>query len=222
MNPLIASIIKISKQYPIQKIILFGSRARGDHSKKSDYDIALISSALTPVTKSKITEYMDNLDTFHKIDLVFLKDLQGTDALTQNIIKDGVTLMNKFQLKFQNYQNALTRLEESIHDFEELQNLTVRDGVIQRFEFTTELAWKTIREYLISEQVSDINTPKSVMREAFSTNIITNEEGWLQILNDRNATSHIYDESEADEIFSRIQDQHVILFQELKTVLSKV
>ena len=78
----------------------------------------------------------------------------------------------------------------------------MRDGTIQRFEFTTELAWKTVREYLLNEGMTDINTPKSVMKEAFAAGVIDDEQGWLQILNDRNGTSHIYDESRADAVLA--------------------
>ena len=114
----------------------------------------------------------------------------------------------------------ISRLHEALEEFEANSSLTtIRDGVIQRFEFTAELAWKTIREYLISQEVSDINTPKNVMKAAFSDDIITDEEGWLTILRDRNMTSHIYDEGDADEIFKRIVTQHIKLFDELSDML---
>lgn len=123
--------------------------------------------------------------------------------------------MDKFQIKLNNYQNAVARLKESIEDAKSIKNLTVRDGVIQRFEFTTDLARKTAREYLLLQEVTDINSPKSVMTEAYNNNLITDAEGWLQILRDRNSTSHIYNEEDADEVYNRIISVHIDLFDKL-------
>lgn len=215
MDVLINQIINIGYKNKINKVILFGSRARGDYTDKSDYDIAFISNNITNEAKNNIINSIEELDTFHKIDIVFLDNLSNNDELTNNIIRDGIMLMSKLDIKLNNYVNALNRLKEAISDFEKTGMLSVRDGVIQRFEFTTELAWKTTREYLIEEGIVNINTPKAVMREAYAADIINNEQGWLQILNDRNSTSHIYDENEADEIYERISKEHIIRFEEL-------
>lgn len=215
MEQILSAIKKISLRYKIEKVILFGSRARGDYDEKSDYDIAFVHTNMPIQVQNKIKDEIDQLDTLHKIDLVFLVNLLGEDKLVKNIKKEGITLMDRFTIKLHNYKNAFERLQQAIDDFQELQKLSVRDGAIQRFEFTTELAWKTIREFLLGEQVMNINTPKAVMREAFSNNLITDEEGWITILNDRNATSHLYDEAKADEIFVRICTKHIFLFEEL-------
>ena len=222
MDYLLAEISKIGIENNISKIILFGSRARGDNTDKSDYDIAFVSGNISPQLKCTITEQVEEIDTFHKIDLVFLKNLDGNDELTLNIKKDGKTLMNKFETKFNNFRNALLKLKEGIADYDKAKIETIRDGVIQRYEFTTELAWKTVREHLLSEGMVDINTPKAVMREAYSAGIIEDEQGWIQILNDRNATSHIYDEKEAAEIFDRIKTEHINLFNALAIKLENI
>ena len=65
-----------------------------------------------------------------------------------------------------------------------------------------------------------INSPKQVMKEAFNNNLLADEQGWLKILQDRNATSHIYDEAEAEEIFARITTKHITLFTALARVLA--
>lgn len=215
MDKIISDILKIANDNNIKKVMLFGSRARGDFSEASDYDFAFVSPNVTAEQKSSITDAIEELDTFRKIDAVFLKDLNGDDELTKNILKDGVTVMNKYETKLSNFRNALNRLQEAIDDYKKVKLLSVRDGVIQRFEFTTELSWKTVREYLLEQGVFDVNTPKNVMREAFNAKIIEDEQGWLQILNDRNATSHIYDEKEANEIFARIEQNHIKLFNAL-------
>lgn len=223
MDKILNQIKKItSNNKNINKIILFGSRARGDNSNKSDYDIAVFSKNMDISEQSMFLEDIDNIDTLNKIDVVFIKGNHLNTDLYKNIMKDGIVIMDKFQIKLNNYKAALARLHEATEESKSSNSLTVRDGVIQRFEFTTELAWKTTREYLIIQEVNDINTPKNVMKAAFAADVITNAEGWLTILRDRNLTSHIYDENDANEIFNRITTQHIILFDELSDTLSKI
>lgn len=216
-------ICNVSLKYKnINKVVLFGSRARGDQTPNSDYDIAVFSNTMEHAEESKFLNDIDNIKTLSKIDVVFIKERHIGSDLYKNIMKDGVTVMDKFQTKLENYKNALARLHESIEDSKKFaDNLTFRDGVIQRFEFTAELAWKTIREYLLSEKVANINSPKSVMREAYHMNVITDEDGWIQILDDRNATSHIYDEQEATGIYKRIAAEHLPLFDKLLDALTQ-
>ena len=168
----------ITKYTNINKVVLFGSRARGDHTLNSDYDIAIFSNAMEHVEQSKFLSDIDGIRTLNKIDVVFIMERHVDREFYKNIMKDGVTVMDKFQTKLENYKNVLARLQESIAESEKFaDNLTFRDSAIQRFEFTSELAWKTIREYLLSEKVADINSPKSVMREPYHMNIISDEDG---------------------------------------------
>lgn len=217
----IEQIRNISYKYKnITKVLLFGSRARKDNAAKSDYDIAVFSDAMDISEQISFLENIDNIETLSKIDVVFIKEKHINTELYKNIMKDGVAIMDKFQIKLNNYKNALSRLHEALQEAKDNASLIIRDGVIQRFEFTTELAWKTIREYLIANEVSDVNTPKNVMKSAFSADIISDENGWLTILHDRNSTSHIYSEDEANEIYNRIASNHIKLFDELLSKLS--
>ena len=111
--------------------------------------------------------------------------------------------------------DAVNRLKEALQDYENHPLSTIRDGVIQRFEFCTELAWKTTREYLIEQGYTEINSPKSVMKQAYADHLIEDETSWLELLNDRNITSHLYDEESAQEIFENIKDKYVSLFERL-------
>ena len=205
----------------IEKVVLFGSRARGDNTSKSDYDIAVFTRALSALERSSFKNELDKIATLKKIDVVFIQDRHTDTELYKNIITDGVIIMDKFEIKLNNYKNALSRLHEAVEESKSNASLTVRDGVIQRFEFTTELAWKTAREYLLAQEVNDINSPKRVMAEAYNNDLITDEEGWIQILHDRNAASHIYDEEDIAAIYERIMSSHVKLFDELLSSLTK-
>lgn len=123
--------------------------------------------------------------------------------------------MNKFDTKLKNLKNAVSRLVEAIEEYKITESSAVRDGVIQRFEFSCELAWKTTREYLIDQGFKEVNSPKAVMREAFAYKIIDDEQGWISLLNDRNLTAHVYDETAAADIYTRIISNHVIILQKL-------
>ena len=71
------------------------------------------------------------------------------------------------------------------------------------------------------EGLTEINSPKSVMKEAYNNNLITDDDGWLQILADRNSTSHIYYETDAADIYKRIISDHAKLFDDLLAELIK-
>ena len=110
--------------------------------------------------------------------------------------------------------DAVARLREALDDYSKMPLDSIRDGVIQRFEFCTELAWKTMREYLIDQGYTELNSPKAVVKQAFAFGMIQDQAAWIALLNDRNLTSHVYDESTAKLIFNRIEQQHLALFDE--------
>lgn len=129
--------------------------------------------------------------------------------------------MSKFEHKIENFKKSVERLEEALAEYNTTKSTTVRDGAIQRFEFCTELAWKTTREYLAEQGFLELNSPKTVMREAYSYKIINDQDTWIQILNDRNLTSHVYDEKTADEIFKRIGTSHILALKQLSKYLTE-
>ena len=110
---------------------------------------------------------------------------------------------------------AVHRLDEAIVDYDQMGLDSIRDGVIQRFEFCVELAWKTLREYLLDQGYTEINSPKSVMKQAFADGILDHEEGWLHLLDARNETSHIYDEATATTVFGDIRTVYDPLLKNL-------
>ena len=116
--------------------------------------------------------------------------------------------------KFHNFENAYARLKEGITKYDENNDLT-RDGLIQRFEFTFELAWKTLKAVFEDEGLSGLNSPKRVLREAFAAGLLKNEELWLSMLEDMNSTAHIYSESIALRICSDIKSKYVIALGEM-------
>lgn len=94
-------------------------------------------------------------------------------------------------------------------------NSLYQDGLIQRFEFTTELAWKSLKEYLEDQGAAPRATPKAVLKEAFAAGLIREEQSWIDILDARNLTSHIYKEETAKEVAQRICESFLPVFQAL-------
>ena len=83
--------------------------------------------------------------------------------------------MSNNQQKLQNYQKAIQRLREGINKYNGQDDLS-RDGLIQRFEFTFELAWKTLKTVFEAEGLLGLNSPKTVLREAYSAELINDDE----------------------------------------------
>lgn len=124
--------------------------------------------------------------------------------------------MGKLKIKLTNFNNAKQRLIEAIEVYKNINaSDVVRDGVIQRFEFTYELAWKTTKVYLESIGIVDKNSPKAVIKEAYAQKLIENENNWILMLNDRNMTSHVYKEEMAEEIAERIVSIYIKEFESL-------
>ncbi|WP_035588947.1 HI0074 family nucleotidyltransferase substrate-binding subunit [Hippea jasoniae] len=114
-------------------------------------------------------------------------------------------------LKINTFEKALNRLKEAVnHAKDDLD----KDGVIQRFEFTTELLWKTLKTMLQFQGI-DCYSPRNCIKEAFKANIIDDDEIILDILEDRNLSSHLYDQRLSEEIFQRIKDIYVSFLDNL-------
>ena len=109
---------------------------------------------------------------------------------------------SKIKLGFVKLQKALYALEVIAAKPLESDRSNI-DATIQRFEFTIELFWKLLKSILESKGV-EVLYPKDILREAYAGYLIDHEEQWLQMLKDRNLTSHTYDENLADIIYQRI------------------
>ena len=218
MEALFHQIANIGREYGAAKVVLYGSRARGDNRERSDIDLAVYGVAAEK--QPLFREALEQLPTLLDFDVVFVS--ARTDAaLLANIQKDGVTLMRKFEEKYEKFSEAVKRLEEAVQDYEKTPISTVRDGVIQRFEFCTELAWKSTREYLIEQGYTELNSPKAVMRQAYADGLIADETVWLRLLDARNLTSHIYDEQTASDIFEDVCKRYLPQFHDLLRKLGK-
>jgi nucleotidyltransferase substrate binding protein (TIGR01987 family) len=110
-----------------------------------------------------------------------------------------------YQYSHEKLKNAFDKLNEGVDIAgDDLQ----RDGVIKRFEFTFELLWKTLKIYLENQGII-VRSPRESFKEAFKLNLIEDEKVFLDMLKDRNETTHIYDKETADKIFNRIRSDYI-------------
>ena len=118
--------------------------------------------------------------------------------------------MNERALRqlFDSLKASLERLDEALAVPED-RPLAV-DGTIQRFEFTFELFWKAVRR-LLAEQGVEANSPRAVLQQAYRLGWLDDEGRWLKLLEDRNLTSHTYQEALALEIYRRIPVHHAAM-----------
>ncbi len=116
--------------------------------------------------------------------------------------------------KIGNYMKALESLKNGLEQYDGISDLA-RDGLIQRFEYTFELAWKTLKHRFESEGLLGLNSPKNVLREAYSALLIKDEEVWLAMLKDRNTTAHMYNKQLAEEICNNIKAIYLPAFEKL-------
>lgn len=103
---------------------------------------------------------------------------------------------------------AILQLEKGLSEAtEQAQNELMRDGVIQRFEYTMDLSWKMIQRYLkiIQTDVSTIRSKNDLFREAARIQIIDNAESWMIHYAARNETSHDYDTEKANQVYAQVK-----------------
>ena len=109
----------------------------------------------------------------------------------------------KLRLTFEALGRALTRLEET-QEVPPDDHPFLIDATIQRFEFCFELFWKALKRLLAYEGV-EVASPRQTLQGAFQQGWLADESLWLDMLDDRNRTSHAYDEAAAEAIFERIR-----------------
>ncbi|MCX5751440.1 MAG: nucleotidyltransferase substrate binding protein [Candidatus Saganbacteria bacterium] len=116
--------------------------------------------------------------------------------------------------KLENYCKALKKLGEALKLTPTEIN---RDATIQRFEFTYELAWTTMKTFLFKLGIECLN-PRDCIKAAFKQRYIkeNSEEIWLDMIKDRNLSSHVYDEETSKKIYGRIKNRYLKEFKALR------
>ena len=128
----------------------------------------------------------------------------------------------RWQQRFSNYKKALQQLGDAValSENRELSDLE-KQGMIQAFEFTHELAWTTLKDFLEYKGQKDIYGSKDASRKAFSLGIIEDGEGWMDMIQSRNKTSHTYNRETAEEIVTAVTMSYYKLFVSLADKLGE-
>ena len=118
--------------------------------------------------------------------------------------------MTKLENKYENFGNAVNRLNEANVAYKRnSDNDIYQDALIKRLEFTFELAWKTLREFMLDQGYSlEILSPKGVISFAWREGIISNEELWLDMLQSRNMSAHDYGRELSADIADKISNRY--------------
>lgn len=98
----------------------------------------------------------------------------------------------RWKQRFQNFQNAYMQLDQAVSNVDKLSVLE-KEGMVQRFEYTFELAWKTLKDFLEDQNV-EAKFPREVIKKAFEYEIIEDGEIWLEMMEQRNLMAHTYSE----------------------------
>ena len=118
--------------------------------------------------------------------------------------------------RFNNYKKALAALERSVIAAQERSlNEIEEQGLVQGFEFTFELSWKLLKDYLESKGFKDFHGSKDTFRLAFQEGLISDGEIWMEMIDSRNRSSQTYEESITKKIISLVLSKYFLKFKQL-------
>jgi nucleotidyltransferase substrate binding protein (TIGR01987 family) len=125
--------------------------------------------------------------------------------------------------RFNHFIKALLQLKEAVALAQERPLSQLEEqGLIQAFEFTHELAWNTLKDFLEERGVQNLYGSRDTTREAFKTGLIQSGETWMDMIQSRNLTSHTYEEATATKIVSAIRATYFAEFEALRIKLEEL
>jgi len=125
--------------------------------------------------------------------------------------------------RFNNFRAALIQLNDGANIFKERDlSLLEKQGIIQAFEFTHELAWNVMKDYFEYQGNFNIKGSRDASREGFKYSLIKNGDLWMQMIETRNLTSHVYDKHSAEEVVNSIINDYLSEFLEFEKAMIKV
>jgi nucleotidyltransferase substrate binding protein (TIGR01987 family) len=145
----------------------------------------------------------------------------------------------RWEQRFTNFRKALKKMSEAVlyikneideKEFEiqsdedikeEVLEEIIKEGLIQRFEYTYEMAWNVMKDYALYQGNSELAGSRDAIRYAFSTNLIKNGEMWMDMMKSRIKTSHTYNEETANEIYFKILNEYYNAFKEFEKVMEE-
>lgn len=205
------------------RIWLYGSRASNEAKETSDIDIAYDDKDFHDTWL--IEQEIEKLQTLLKIDVKNIAHAE--ERFRQRVLSTGRVLYSaskklRFEDGLYNFQRALKRFSEAIEQREELEQRGYGDIVLdlcaKRFEFTFEMSWKAIKRGLDYMGI-EAAYPRACFKEAYALGLITNQDVWIDMIEQRNPSSHVYNQDEVRGILTKLEtyrDAFEALYQALK------
>lgn len=137
----------------------------------------------------------------------------------------------RWEQRFSNYEKALHKLNQSVEyiqnnffeekygDLDNVLDEMLKEGLIQRFEYTFELAWNVMKDYAVFQGNANVGGSRDAIREAFELQLITDGKLWMDMISSRVKTSHTYNEETAEEIYSKILNKYHPAFVDFQKVM---
>lgn len=138
----------------------------------------------------------------------------------------------RWEQRFSNFVKALRKLSQAVeyikHNFIDedepiddsdkgyVLDEMIKEGLIQRFEYTHELAWNVMKDYATYQGNTNVGGSRDATREAFQLKLVSDGKIWMDMIGSRNKTSHTYNEETADEIYSKIMNGYYPAFLEFQ------
>lgn len=138
---------------------------------------------------------------------------------------------SRWKQRFSNYLKALSKLSEavsyinSISEYDDraqknnVLDEIVKEGLIQRFEYTHELAWKVMKDYAIYQGNPTVGGSRDATQEAFQLQLFSDAHVWMDMISSRNLIAHTYNEETANEIYNKVLDSYFPAFLEFKDTM---
>ena len=212
-------IMALARKHHVKKVILFGSRARGDNGERSDIDIAATGGDLLNFS----FDVDETTSTLLMFDIVNL-DRGASEELQAEIKRDGIVLYDEgrelLMKKYENFTKCLAVLQAAEKERISKEEL-YRMGIIGQFNLTFELAWKAVQAVLRLHGAGQTGSPREIFKTAYSVGFLPDDKIWIEMLEKRNATAHVYDEEEAKQLAELVFEKYVPAFTELAGILKK-
>ena len=212
-------IISLARRCGMKKLILFGSRARGDNRERSDIDLAISGGNVDDFAFA-----VEELETLLEFDVVNLDEKLSEDFQAE-IDRDGIVLFEEVPevvRKYEHFCKALNNLAEGAKKAPPYSVLEIT-GIVGLFEICFELSWKALREVLLIHGVIEASTgsPREIIKAGYKFHFLSDEETWLDMLKRRNEATYIYNEDIAVKLVALILDKYLTAFVNLREELQR-
>lgn len=228
-DPKIISAVKeiVLRHVSPLRMYLFGSRVSGEAKPESDYDFAFEAPEADFRELEAIRADIEALPTLFRIDIA---NIANADSRFANRVRDtglviySATKALRSQDGMMYFERALERFRIVVTEREQWKadgnGDIVLDVAVKRFEFTYEMAWKALKRVLDFLGI-DARSPRQVFKEAFAQGLLTEEAVWLDMIEMRNLSSHVYDEHEIASIIEKL-DKFLEAFDSLRVKLQQI